>query len=140
MTNIVSNTLVSILATALIVQHEMSGWMDVWVPKLFPPKTIQHLHVHEHCRQMPVLQMIPRPQIMIPIVYHLWPILGIICSTGNHSRDKQPLQPSHVNLNRLIQVLPTVLTVEKRMALRFGTKVMIGRPNEPWKVEESSEH
>ena len=117
----------------------MSGWMDVWVPHLLPAETRQHVHVHEDCRQLSVLQMIPRPQ-MIPIVYHLQSILGIICSTENHSRDKQPLQPSHVNPYRLIQVPATMFTVEKRMALRFGTKVMTGRPNDPWKVEESSEH
>ena len=139
MTHIASNILVSILATTLTVQHEMSGWMGVWVLHLFPTETRQHLHVHEDCRQLSVLQMIPRPQ-MIPIVYHLQSILGIICSTAHHSRDRQPLQPSHVNPNRVIQAPATVLTVEKRMALRFGTKVMIGRPNDPWKVEESCEH
>ena len=58
MTHIASNILVSILATALIMQHEISGWMDGWVPHLFPIETRQHLHVHEDCRQSTVLQMI----------------------------------------------------------------------------------
>ena len=35
MTHIASNILVSILATALIMQHEISGWMDGWVPHLY---------------------------------------------------------------------------------------------------------
>ena len=132
MTHIASNILVSILATALIMQHEISGLikMDLWVPHLFPTATRQHLHVHEDCRELSVLQM-------IPIVYHyLQSILGIFCSTENHSYNKQPLQPSHVNPYSLIRVPATVFTVEKRMAIRFGTKVMIGiRPNDPWRVQ-----
>ena len=76
MTHIASNILVSILATALIMQHEISGWMDGWVPHLFPIETRQHLHVHEDCRQSTVLQMILDCKWSPD---HKWSPLSIIC-------------------------------------------------------------
>ena len=113
---------------------------DLSTVSVLANKNLHQDLMHSGCRGTAVPKACPQAFSLFPLPNSLLdqrPVHGLIfCSTENHSYNKQPLQPSHVNRYSLIQVPATVFTVEKRMVIRFGTKVMIGiRPNDPWRVQ-----